>query len=215
MIRKKAGPARGRGYYTRYLTHYAKKNYALLALGLLFICGAVLGTLLLRSAGYDTVSLLLRVVNGFIERRRGQTLLQNFTAGAFSSLLFVLILFVCGFCAVAQPVILLVPLFRGLGYGFSAATLYATYHARAAGFVALFILPNMLLSTLAILVCCRESLRLSGSLFAVMRGDGQARELYSVRLYVARFVVAALLCVLSALLEAVLYGMFANSLLLQ
>lgn len=214
MIRTNS-QGREKQYYARYLAHYTKKNYALLALGLLFVCGVIMGTLLIRTAQTDTLELLLRVVNGYVEKRREQTLLQNFMTGAGSSLLFVLVLLGCGFCAVSQPIVVLVPLFRGLGYGFSVASLYANYGTRAIGFVALFVLPNMIFSTLAILVCCRESLRLSGSFFGALRQDGGNSAFYSLRIYLGRYTVAAGLCVLSALVEAGLYFAFAKFFVLR
>lgn len=200
-----------RKYYSRYFSHYTKKYYSLLALGALFLAGVLLGALLLRTAGEDTIQLLLRMVNGFVENRRDQTLLQNFTSGAVASLLFLGVLFVCGFCAIAQPVIVLLPLFRGVGIGFSMATLYAAHGTGALGYVALLMLPGTVITTLAILVCCRESMRLSSSFFAVM-GGGEHRDgpLYSPRIYLARFFACGVLCMLSAFLEAVLYHGFAN-----
>lgn len=207
MIRTNS-PRTGGGNYTRYLANYAKKNYILLILGALFITGVMLGTLLIRSAGEDTLTTLLRVVNGFIEKRRGQTLLQNLFSASLSSFIFIAVMFVCGFCAVSQPVIIAAPLFRGLGFGFSAALLYSSHGANAAGFIALFIFPDMLISSLAILLCCRESLRLSGNFWGMMWGSGG--ELYPLRIYLGRYVAALILCVISAFIEAVLYFAFAN-----
>lgn len=207
MIRTNSLPMRGKNY-TRYLAHYAKKNHVLLILSALFLAGVMLGAFLIRSAGEDTLTMLLRVVNGFIEKRREQTLLQNLFSTTSSSLIFVAAMFVCGFCAVSQPVIILAPLFRGLGFGFSAASLYASHGAHAAGFIVLFIFPDMLISSLAILLCCRESLRLSGNFWGMMWGSNS--ELYPLRIYFGRYVAASILCVISAFLEAVLYFAFAN-----
>lgn len=200
--------ARGR-YYTRYLAHYAKRNFMLLVCAALFICGVAAGTMLLRTAGGETVELLLRVVNGYVEKRRDQTLLQNAVSTASSSLFFVGFLFVCGFCAISQPAVLLAPFMRGLGFGFSAASIYMGYGTRAMPFVALFIVPDMLISSIAILLCSRESLRLAGNFWNAMwkTGDGEG---YPLRIYVGRYIAAGILCIFSAFLSAVLYFAFAN-----
>lgn len=211
MARTNAGAADRRRYYSRYIAHYTKKNSGLLALGALFLTGVVLGALLIRTASRETVELLLQMVGGFVDNRRGQTLLQNFLSGTVSSLVFLAIPFVCGFCAVAQPVVALLPLFRGLGVGFSTASLYAAHGTGAIGFVALLMLPDAVASMLALLVCCRESLRLSGSFFAAMgSGDRPGREFYPLRIYFARYFACAALCVASAFLQAALYFGFAN-----
>lgn len=211
MIRTNIQQLRNKGgkYYSRYIAHYTKKNYGLLALGTLFVAGVLLGTLLLRTATGDTLNLLLQVVGNFVEKRREQSLLQNFISGMSSSLVFIAILFVCGFCAISQPVVVALPLFRGLGVGFSAASLYAAHGTQAMGFVGLLMLPGTLITTLAILICCRESLRLSSSFLATI-GAGRQKEGYSLRIYIARFLACGVLCVLSALMEAILYFGFAK-----
>lgn len=211
MIRTNSQPASGRKYYTRYIAHYTKRNYPLLALGALFVAGVLLGTLLIRSAGNDTLDLLLRMVNGFVEKRRDQSLLQNFLSALSSSMVFLAVLFVCGFCAISQPLVVALPLFRGLGVGFSVASLYVSHGTGVVGYVALLILPGTVLTTLAILICCRESLRLAGSFFSVMGGEHKAKEFYALRIYLARYFACGVLCVFSAFLEAVLYFGFAKT----
>lgn len=208
MNRKKMAPRRGREYYAGYLKHYTKKNYMLLLLAALFLLGALLGTLLLGGADAGTRELLFRLTSGYVENRQEASLFQNFLSASGPALLFLAVMFVCGFSAVAQPLELLTPLFRGMGFGFTAASLYQNYGMQAVGFVALFLLPGTVITTLALLHCCRESLRLSGSFFGAMR----SREggLYSVRNYVARYMAAALLCVAAALLEAAVYYLFSG-----
>lgn len=181
----------------------------LLALGALFLIGVAAGTMLTRAAGGDTIEIISRVVNGYIENRRDRTVLLNLISTASSSLIFVGVLFVCGFCAISQPVILLAPFLRGLGFGFSAASIYMQYGTSALPFVGLFIVPDMLISSVAIMLCGRESLRLSGNFWNMMWKTGDGED-YPLRIYVGRYVAAGVLCVLSAFFAAVLYFAFAN-----
>jgi len=214
MTKSSTGAGR-RGRYARYLAHYTKKNNLLIVLGLLFVAGMALGVLLLRGAGEETTSLLERVVGGFIARRQQAGLSENFFSAFGSSMLFVLALFVSGFCAIAQPIIVAAPLIRGVGFGFSAASLYARYGAAAAGFVGVLILPGMLISTVAILLCCKQALRLSGAFFYTMRPRAtRSAEPFFLRGYCFNHALAAGLCALSAFIEAVLYVVFANSFVL-
>ena len=203
-------------YYARYIAHYTKKNNTIIALGGLFIAGMVLGVMLLRGAGHDTLLLLERLVGGFIAGRAQAGLYENFISAFSSSMLFVVAVFVAGFCAIAQPVILAVPLVRGLGFGFSAASLYLRYGAQATGMVGVLMLPGMLLSTLAILICCRQALRFSGAFFAAMRNESdKTAHPLSLRAHCAVHAFALGLCALGAFIEAVLYLAFANSFVLS
>ena len=205
-----------RRYYARYIAHYTKKNNTLIALGGLFIAGMVIGAVLLRGAGQDTLLLLERLVGGFISGRAQAGMYENFISAFGSSMIFVFVVFVAGFCAIAQPVILAVPLVRGLGFGFSAASLYLRLGAQATGIVGVLMLPGMLISTLAILICCRQALRLSAGFFAAMRGDAdKAAQPLSLRAHCVSHAFALGLCALSAFIEAALYLAFANSLVLS
>jgi len=195
--------------YARYLAHYARKNNVLIVLAMIFIAGVAAGTFMARIADGETTSAIFRMVNGFIESRRDTAMMRNVIFTSSSSLAFVAALFVCGFCAISQPVVVLIPFLRGLGFGFSSAAIYMSYGMSAAGFLGLLIVPDMLISTIAILLCCRESLRLSGNFWRMMHKN-TTEEDYPIKIYIARYVVAAVLCVLSAFLESALHFAFAN-----
>jgi len=201
-----------RQYYGRYLAHYTKKNSVVLILGLLFLAGVFLGALFVRSVSETTMEALLRILGNFSQRRREQAFSENFTSSLTSSLNYLLVLFVCGFCAIAQPLEIALLMLRGLGFGFSAATLYAQYGAGATGFVGVFLVPGMVLTTVALLLCCQESLRMSGSLWGILRG-GDAQP-YSRRIYCARYIAAVVFCCAAAALEALLYALFSGAFLL-
>ena len=205
-----------RKYYARYVARYAGKNTSTLALGALFLAGMALGAMLLRGAGPETLRLLEQVVGGFIDRRTTAGMSENFASAFTASMLFVGAVFVLGFCAIAQPVIAAAPLVRGLGFGFSAAMLYMSYGTQAIGVVGVLMLPGMLLSTLAVIICCRQALRLSGTFFAHIRpGAGSTAEPIGLRAYCFSHLFAVGLCALGALAEAALYLAFANSLVLR
>jgi hypothetical protein len=148
------------------------------------------------------------MVDGFAQRKLVQELQVNFMSAILSAMMFVGALFICGFCAVAQPIIVALPFFRGLGVGFSLAALYAHYGSSALSFAAIYIVST-LLYTAAMLVCCMEALRLSTGLFAAMR-TGERSAFYSVRRYLAKFAAAVVLTIFAAILEAILYSVFAN-----
>lgn len=204
-----------RRHYARDLAHYTRRHRQILILGGLFVAGTVLGTLLLRSAGEETLTLLERLLGGLMERRQ-LGLYDGFLSALSSSLLYVGLLFLLGFCAVGQPVIVAAPLVRGLGFGISAASLFARYGASATGFVGVLLLPGMLVSTVALLLCCRLALGLSCGLFAALRPGGKpAAEGSLLKGYLVGFGAAVLICGAGAFLEGVLCYLFANSFVLR
>jgi hypothetical protein len=201
----------GHRRYGRELARYARKNTLLLVLAGIFLLGVALGALAFRAAGGDTAASLARLLEIFKQNRAEQGLFTNAAAMLTASVAYLGFLLVCGFCAVSQPAILAAPAFRGLGFGFSAASLYAAHGLSAVSYIAVTILPDMLVSSLAILLCSREALRLSGSFWRMMWG-GQGN--YPLRIYLGRFAACAVLCAISAVLAAVLNFAFANTVVL-
>jgi hypothetical protein len=201
----------GQRKMARDIARYARKNTLLLALAGIFLLGVALGALAFRAAGGETAGSVARLLEIFKENRAEQGILANATAMLAASAAFLAFLLVCGFCAVSQPVTLAVPAFRGLGFGFSAASLYAAHGLSAMGYVALMILPDMLVSSFAILLCSREALRLSGSFWRMMLGG---KSTYPLKIYLGRFAACAVLCAISAVFAAVLNFAFANAVVL-
>ena len=194
--------------HTRSLAQYTKQNRGMLLLCTLFAAGVLCATLLLGSTDESIRAYLLRMIDGFAHQRLTQSLQTNFLSALMSAMMFVGMLFLCGFCAISQPVIIAMPFFRGLGVGFSVAALYSYYGIQAINFAVIYIICA-LLSTAAMLICCIEALKLSVGIFRVMR-TGERSAFYPVPHYLAKFAAAILLTVFAAVMEAILYSVFAN-----
>lgn len=116
-------------------------------------------------------------------------------------------LFCCsaGFCAVSAPLILLVILLKGMGYGLLASALLGQYGASALRYLAISILPNLLVSGIALLFCCQESYRMSRSIWQMMqpqvRGSGEGSTAGE---YGAKMILYGIFLCLGAALEAYL-----------
>jgi hypothetical protein len=136
-----------------------QQNLPLIFLGALFLGGAFCGSGLYRTMEEKTANTLLYLLSGDAGG-------QPFSfASVFQSVLAVnlgllAVLFLCGFCAISQPVILLLPFAKGLGFGLVAAANSALLSPFSAFFWLKF-LPGAFLSAALLLVCARQSLELS------------------------------------------------------
>lgn len=136
-----------------------QRNLPLILLGALFLGGAFCGSSLYNSLGEGTANALLVLLSGV-----GEQAAFSF-AGVFKTVFFTnlglcALLFLCGFCAISQPVILLLPFIKGLGFGLVAAANSALLSPFSAFFWLKF-LPGAFLSSAFLLACARESLELS------------------------------------------------------
>ena len=85
----------------------------------MFLAGVFVGTMLISHAEEETLQMLQTVLGGYV----GQRQIQSFSSIALSTFVSLfsslLVLFFCGLCTIAQPIVFLALLFKGLGYGFS------------------------------------------------------------------------------------------------
>lgn len=198
----------GKQGFLQSYTAFVARNRINLLLGGLFLAGTLAGALLVRNASPQTLDALQNVLGGYIEKRQSQPFFRVMAASFYSTFLVMLILFFCGFCSIAQPVIAAVPFFKGLGYGFSIGLFYAQQGTAAMRYVAVFILPIMLLNVLLIIYSCRASLLLSTDLFRSTLMGAEIQGRIRIQRYCAKFIVFAIGAVLISILDAVINARF-------
>ena len=92
-------------------------------------------------------------------------------------------------------------LFRGIGLGMSMAHFYLSLEGKGILLSLLLLLPAGALSSYALLLGCRESLRMSNRFFRAMTA-GEALSPRGFRIYVAKFGILLLMLGAAALLDA-------------
>lgn len=189
---KRAGRGQGMRRGIRKLFY---RNEIFFLLILLFFVGILLGACLIRANGQSWQTFINQLVSGYAGKRDGQSFLQTFYYSASSTLLFLLAIFLSGFCAVGQPLVCLIILFRGLGYGLTAGSVYSLYGLSGMGYVALLLLPNCILTALGLMKVGQSAIRFSTGLYGAMRGAGQisARPYYIEAGITAAFLLGAAL----------------------
>ena len=184
-----------------------RENLPLILLGALFVLGALCGSGLYRTMSPKTSSMLMLLLSGSGTGEEfhffadwGAVFLANFAMVA--------LLFLCGFCAISQPVIVLIPFVKGLGFGLVAAynmVLLSPYSS----FFWLKFMPGAFLATALILMCAKQSLGLScyvcRSVFCPPSGGGAPRQAPRptslVGLYGMKYLFFVLVCAAFSLID--------------
>ena len=183
-----------------------RQDRLLILLAALYFLGVVLGSVLYNTLEREQAEFLDDMVGNFINGRLNnafwETIVNSFSGG-FAMLV---ICFLMGFCVVAQPAEIFVPMFRGLGVGTAIAGMYSRYGASGAGVSALLIVPNAVLSAFVLIMASREALRFSSALYGMTFGKGGSgcRERPDVRLYFTKFVILCAVLVFSAFADSLL-----------
>ncbi|MGN0661426.1 MAG: stage II sporulation protein M [Oscillospiraceae bacterium] len=172
--------------------------------------GVLLGTVLVWILNDSQQTSLKAITQGFVESRANQGFLEIASSSFFSAAVYLIIAFFLGFCAISQPISLLLPFFKGMGLGLSMAQIYLEYGFSGIYICLASILPNALIVIFAVILAARESIRLSNVfLHSAMRGSsGEERGL--VKNYLLKFTILFLMALAAAVADGVLCLIFSK-----
>lgn len=187
-----------------------KRHYNdLILLSMLFLIGIFYGTLILRVNIFNNDIIITNLMEEYITKHQEQTVLACFYSSITSTCLFIIISYLLGYSAVFQPIILMLPLIRGIGLGYLMSLIYSTYLVRGVIFCAVIIIPSAIVSFFCILFACREAIKLSNLFFfSFARKNSKPVELSTIRLYTLKLVILLLISVGGAILEAICFFLF-------
>ncbi len=188
--------------YIPSVRHQSRGRAAFAALLIIAAIGAVLGFFL-----YDGVfsSLSREVLDSYLALRVNGGFFENASASFFGALIWAAAPFFFGFCAVGQPVIVLVPLLRGIGAGMASACFVGAFGSAGVAAAAVLVVPSSVLGILIISYQCRLSLKMSACIFSCLNSkvaERRAREYCPT--YISRSVLCGLGCFALGLIDAVI-----------
>lgn len=195
---------RTKNLWSRELVWFCKRHRLILGFALLFFLGMGIGAFFVRTADETTLEMVAGLAGGFSEKRAQQSFLQTTAASLLPTFLLLAALFFSGFCAIGQPFIIAVPVFRGLGFGLWAGYLYSQYGLLGVEYVAVLLLPGVTISTLALLAGASEALRLSNRFWGSIRG----REPCQVKSYCIVFAGLAAVLFAASLIDGTMTALF-------
>ena len=184
-----------------------KSNWKFFFLSFLFLLGMLIGSLVVRFGG--ATSSVSGIFDAYFSGRSGQPFYITAGYSALSVLPFLAAAFLSGLCLCGAPVALMIPLFRGLGLGLMGGYIYAAYGLQGVGFYALIVLPPCLVSSIALVLACREALSLSAMLFSLALPKAQPFKLWGdVKVYCKRFLLILAVTLVSVAVDTVMTVVF-------
>ena len=186
-----------------------RNNWQKLALVGLFALGLFLGA---RSVAGAPSGWQLRITELLRTQRlnRAQnSILGNAIGYLGGDLLFLIAAYLLGLCAGGLPLLLMLPVLRGLGIGVTSGWLYITYGPTGVGYSLLVLYPATVVSILIMLTGCKESMLMSSDMLLMLNGKLERVE-SSLRLYTTRYFVLALTSILAAALDAACFSVFSG-----
>ncbi len=193
---------------------FASENKLIIVLFSVLLIGILIGSLAFRSFSSEELSSLSVFAQGFIENRANKSSSQILSQAFFSGTAMLLVAYVSGLCAIAQPVEFIIPLIKGLGLGASVAQIYAIKSVKGIGIVFLLIVPYAAMTCFVYLVAIKESVRYSNKLFSVtfLSGHNEGLKVYT-KMYCLKFAFLEIIIVIASFVDWMCTILFAGMLL--
>lgn len=200
-------------YYKRNLSRRFEENRWLIFLGIAYLIGMVIGCEFISRTAIGYEDGIFAIFTNFIEVRSSQPIQDTVIFSFLSTFYLLVFLFLLGFCAISLPLIPMVPLFKGVGYGITIAAILQSEYRSQLTTILLLIVPYAAATACIVIVGAQYAIQLSRKcyhLFREEKADGQI----TVRAYCQSFVVLVVLTGLFSLMDAVLYSIIAKQILL-
>lgn len=187
-----------------HISDKSKRDGRMSLLTLLYFAGVLMGTVLYGMLDDERLEFLNGMTGNFVSGRLNHTFWETLVNSFSGAFMLTAICFFLGFSAVAQPIEMLIPLFRGMGAGVSVAGIYSSFGAAGIGIAAVLAVPGAVISAFAVIIAAREALDLSGNVYTIAFGKGISGECIDFRLYFTKFVILCVILAVSSLAESVI-----------
>lgn len=191
----------------RFITYYGISTLFFMV----FLLGFILGVLSYDDFSADFLNkldfLFLTNLNSRLELKAFEIFCSGFT----SYIIFVFIACILGFSAFGVFALAFLCAFKGVGVGMSCALLISEHSITGLGFYILVILPGTVLFLLAFLLAMKESFSLSASTLKCFFTNNEKNDLKRyVKPYFFRYLIISVFAVFSALVDMIMWVLFAN-----
>lgn len=188
----------------------AKKNIVIISLFITFFIGMIYGTIMLSYSSpiNNTITSLSKE---FFNTRINQPAMQTFLLSIFSSIIFLIILYLLGLCAISHPIVFFTIFFKGLGIGITVTHLYSTYKLKGILFALIIIIIPSIISTISIIIAGKEALRLSTLFLSKIfpKIDGELSPT-TFKFYNIKFIILLIFIIISSIIDLICSVLFSR-----
>ncbi len=174
-------------------------------LGGMFFAGMLYGALIMRNTG--VFSQLNLIGSAYIADKQNMSFIGIFISSVTSSGMFLALAFLLGFCFIGQPLAFFIPFVKGLGIGSYMGYMYVQYGWQGVGYCVLTVVPVVIISTFALILSVRESIRLSNTtLKSFLKETTLSKEI--LKLYITKNIILFLFLIAAGIIEVVVSLLF-------
>jgi len=187
-----------------------KWDYETIILFTLFLCGVILGILIIKNSSEEFCNYLNNNLSNYIATKNKSSFIMCFSGSIVLLLLFVFVNFLFGLCAVGTPLVWFVPLLFGILCGCSVSCLFDFYGLKGLFYCALVDLACYAITAATLVKCCCESTKMSLELFNCILGNKNFKNSYSFKEYVLNYLILCVPIIIGAVISTVCFKVFSS-----
>ncbi len=178
----------------------------------LFVCGLILGVIVIQKSDEDFSSFFLKLLNNYLKAKKDNSWFMNFCGEFLGLFLLVFIDFVLGLCAVGLPFIWLLPVCFGCFSGIVLSVFFTNYGLTGLAFCGLINIPCYAITAATLIKCCCESTRISNEIFRFVFSGNKSENVKSslIKEYTINYALLCLPILIAALISSGSFKLFSG-----
>lgn len=174
----------------------------------LFLCGLILGVFLIKNCDDEIQSALSKLMGNYISAKSESGFLGCFSGVAVFLIIFILIAFLFGLCAVGTPLVWLVPIIFGIICSSYISLMLMNYGLKGLLYCIMVDLLPYAITTATLVKCCCESTKISVNLFTCIAGDNALKGKNLFKEYVVSYLILCVPVIIGALISTFCFKIF-------
>lgn len=174
----------------------------------LFLCGVILGAFLIKNCDDDIKNALCTLLKNLFSAKTECGFLGCFSGTVVFLLLFIILAFLFGLCAVGTPLIWLLPIAFGTVCSCYVSLMLVNFGLKGLLYCVMVDLLPYAITTATLVKCCCESTRLSVDLLACISGKNLLKNRSFFKDFVLDYLILCIPVVIGALISAFCFKIF-------
>jgi len=174
----------------------------------LFLCGIILGAFLVKNCGDEIENALSTILKSFFSAKSENGFLSCFSGVLFFLLLFILVVFLFGLCAVGTPLVWLMPVIFGIFCSGYVSLMLINFGVKGLFYFVMVDLFPYAITTATLVKCCCESTKISANLFNCLAGDNTFKRNNLLKDYILNYLILCIPVLIGAMISAFFFKIF-------
>ena len=184
------------------------ENSKIYLLTLFFSVGIIIGASALKNI--NEFNCISEIINSYTSLKSNQGFISNFLCSFIVNSIFIIISSFLALSLIGYPLLMTLPIFKGLGMGIVCGYLYNVYRFTGLGYALLIIYPGAIVSTFSFLLSCSNCCEYSKNAYLkAIQGRGHF-EKDETKVFIFKQLIFLCICAVSAAIDTVFTKIFSS-----